>query len=228
MLNVLMQTLTGLLAVVGGFVGARMSVRGSDRATAQRAVAARREEWWRRFTWAAELTLDDSSTKRASGLRVLTQLALSDLSQRDEYLILDAFPGRVLGESEEDKSFGTTEEQVAAAQLRVALDHKLGRNTQDYVRRLAGPSHALRVASVRNRRMHNAAYACALVGSLIALSLLGVGVGDSPLLWCAFAAGFLATVANGLLGYFKFKDRELNLLRTADTIDAEVASKPVE
>lgn len=227
MLNLLMQTLTGLLAVVGGFVGARMSVRGSDRATTQREVAARREEWWRRFTWAAGLALDDSSARRAAGLRVLAQLALSDLSQRDEYLILDAFPGRVLGESEEDISTDTIEEQVAAAQLRVELDRRLGRGTQDYVRRLAGQSHALRVASMRSRRMHAATYGCALAASVIALGLAGTGLGDSPLLWCALAANFLAAVAVGLMGYFKFKDRALNLMLTANAIDAEVASKDV-
>ena len=155
----------------------------------------------------------------------MTQLALSDLSQRDECLILDAFPRRVLGESEEDAFLGTTEEQVAAAQLRVALDHKLGRNTQVYIRRLAGQSHALRVAAARSRRLHVAAYACASVGSMIALSLVGFEVDDSPLLWCAFVAAFIATVANGLLGYFKFKDREFNLLRTADAIDTEDAEK---
>src|SRR3712207_6620969 len=54
----------GLLTATGALVGVRFSVRGGDRATQQRELAARREEWWRRFTWASELALDESPSKR--------------------------------------------------------------------------------------------------------------------------------------------------------------------
>lgn len=59
-------------------------------------MADRREEWWRRFTWAAQLAMDDSSTKRVAGLKLLAKLAQSDLAQRDECALLDVFQGRVL------------------------------------------------------------------------------------------------------------------------------------
>src|SRR5262249_19516831 len=75
----------GLLTAGGALLGVRLSVRGSNRA-----------EWWRRFTWAADLALDSSAVKRVAGLKLLTKLAQSDLAQRDDYLLLDVFQGRVL------------------------------------------------------------------------------------------------------------------------------------
>jgi hypothetical protein len=77
----------GLLTAGGALLGVRFAVRGNNRA-----------EWWRRFTWAAELALDNSSVKRVTGLKLLTRLAQSDLAQRDDYLLLDVFQGRVLDE----------------------------------------------------------------------------------------------------------------------------------
>ncbi|MGH3925756.1 MAG: hypothetical protein ACRDTT_23335 [Pseudonocardiaceae bacterium] len=77
----------GLLTAGGALLGVRLAVRGNNRA-----------EWWRRFTWAAELALDDSSVRRMTGLKLLTKLAQSDLAQRDDYLLLDVFQGRVLDE----------------------------------------------------------------------------------------------------------------------------------
>jgi hypothetical protein len=87
--NVWLQTglslLVGLLTAGGALIG--LSVQGNNRA-----------EWWRRFTWAANLALDDSPVKRVAGLKLLTKLAQSDLAQRDECLLLDVFQGRVLDE----------------------------------------------------------------------------------------------------------------------------------
>jgi hypothetical protein len=77
----------GLLTAGGALLGVRLAVRGNNRA-----------EWWRRFTWAAELALDDSATKRVTGLKLLTKLARSDLAQHDDYLLLDVFHERVLDE----------------------------------------------------------------------------------------------------------------------------------
>lgn len=86
----------GLLTAGGAFFGVRHTARGNDRATEQRDLAARREEWWRRFTWAADLARDESEVNRALGLRLLTALARSDLAQRDEVLLLEVFSQRVL------------------------------------------------------------------------------------------------------------------------------------
>jgi hypothetical protein len=87
--NLWLQTglslVVGLLTAGGALIGVRMSVRGNNRA-----------EWWRRFTWAADLALDESSVKRVAGLKLLTKLAQSDLAQGDDYLLLDVFQGRVL------------------------------------------------------------------------------------------------------------------------------------
>ncbi|KFZ79202.1 hypothetical protein ED92_26810 [Amycolatopsis sp. MJM2582] len=88
--------LVGVLATSGAFVGARLGARANDRATEQRERAARREEWWRRFTWAAELAVDDAPVKRVAGLKLLTKLAQSELAQADELALLDVFQGRVL------------------------------------------------------------------------------------------------------------------------------------
>ncbi|GAB3474075.1 hypothetical protein [Amycolatopsis cihanbeyliensis] len=91
-----LSLLVGLLTAGGALFGVRHAVRGNDRATEQRDLAARREEWWRRFIWAAELALDESPAKRVAGLKLLGKLAQSDLAHRDECLLLDVFQGRVL------------------------------------------------------------------------------------------------------------------------------------
>lgn len=91
-----LSILVGLLTAGGAYLGVRHATRGNDRATEQRELAARREEWWRRFVWAADLALDESRVKRVVGLKLLTKLGQSDLAERDEALLLDAFQGRVL------------------------------------------------------------------------------------------------------------------------------------
>ncbi|MFC6088094.1 hypothetical protein [Saccharothrix lopnurensis] len=92
----MLPLVVGLLTAGGAFLGVRHSVHGNDRATEQRELAARREEWWRRFTWAAELALDQDPAKRVAGLKLLTKLGQSDLAQADESVLLDVFQGRVL------------------------------------------------------------------------------------------------------------------------------------
>lgn len=95
-LQAVLALATGLLTAAGAWLGVRHSVRGNDRAIVQRELAARREEWWRRFTWAAELALDESSVKQVAGLKLLTHLARSELAQDDDLRLLDVFQGRVL------------------------------------------------------------------------------------------------------------------------------------
>jgi hypothetical protein len=114
---------------------------------------------------------------------------------------------------------GTAEEQVAAAQLRLALDRVLGYITPDYVRRLAGESHALRSAARRNRRIHSAVQLSTLASSIVGLSLICTQAGSSPLLWCAAALSAFVVAAISFSMYFKFKERETNLLQTAESIE---------
>uniref|UniRef100_UPI003F490CE1 hypothetical protein n=1 Tax=Amycolatopsis sp. CA-096443 TaxID=3239919 RepID=UPI003F490CE1 len=71
---------------------------------------ARREEWWRRFAWAAGLALDKSPAKQTAGLTLLTALAESDLVQRDECLLLDVFHRSVLDGLLDELSEPGTEE----------------------------------------------------------------------------------------------------------------------
>jgi hypothetical protein len=94
--------LIGLLTAGGAYLGVRHATQGNDRATQQRELAARREEWWRRFIWAADLAMDDSPIKRVVGLKLLAKLAQSDLAQRDEAQLLDVFQERVLDKLLED------------------------------------------------------------------------------------------------------------------------------
>ncbi|RAS66852.1 hypothetical protein C8D87_103191 [Lentzea atacamensis] len=93
-----LSLLVGVLTATAALVGVRVSTRGNDRATTQRELAARREEWWRRFVWASELALDPAPVKRVAGLKLLAKLAQSELAARDECLLLDVFQGRVLDE----------------------------------------------------------------------------------------------------------------------------------
>lgn len=88
-----LSLLVGLMTAGGALIGVRLSVQGSNRA-----------EWWRRFTWAAELSLDRSPTKRVAGLKLLAKLSQSNLAQHDDYLLLDVFQGRVLDELLRDLS----------------------------------------------------------------------------------------------------------------------------
>lgn len=104
----------GLLTAGGAFLGIRHSTRGNDRATDQRELAARREEWWRRFVWAAQLTLDESEVKRVAGLKLLVTLGQSELAKRDECQLLDVFQGRVLDALLDDLSKSANEGGSAA------------------------------------------------------------------------------------------------------------------
>ncbi|MFK0244610.1 hypothetical protein ACIQUM_07915 [Amycolatopsis azurea] len=88
----------GVLAATAAYFGARQGARSNDRATEQRDLAARREEWWRRFTWAAELAMNESAAKRTLGLSLMLKLARSELAQQDEYDLLDVFHQRTLGD----------------------------------------------------------------------------------------------------------------------------------
>ncbi|MER7013166.1 tetratricopeptide repeat protein [Saccharopolyspora sp. NPDC000359] len=86
--------LVGLMTASGAYLGVRHTVRGADRATAQRELAARREEWRQRFSLAAEYALDDSPQKRAAGMAMLAKLRGSELAREDDVALLDEFRNR--------------------------------------------------------------------------------------------------------------------------------------
>lgn len=73
---------TIVVATVALFVGLR-TIR-------QRDLADRRDQWWKRFAWAADLTLSDEGHRRDLGLRSLDLLAGSRLGGDEELELLDA------------------------------------------------------------------------------------------------------------------------------------------
>lgn len=73
---------TLVVATVALFVGLR-TIR-------QRDLADRRDQWWKRFTWAMELTLAADLADRDLGLDVLEQLGRSRLAGLEELEVLDA------------------------------------------------------------------------------------------------------------------------------------------
>lgn len=73
---------TLVVASVALFVGLR-TIR-------QRDLADRRDQWWSRFRWAADLTMGEDEHSRRIGLEVLTLLAHSRLAADEELELLDA------------------------------------------------------------------------------------------------------------------------------------------
>lgn len=75
---------TALLAFVGGALGAALSYLAVVRGDRLREVAARREEWGRRFTAALDDLGDDSARRRLLGQTLLEELSGSALATDEE------------------------------------------------------------------------------------------------------------------------------------------------
>ncbi|MCW2681977.1 MAG: hypothetical protein JWM62_3378 [Frankiales bacterium] len=73
---------TLVVATVALFVGLR-TIR-------QRDLADRRDQWWKRYQWATDLTLSSDDHRRDLGLRALELLAVSGLAGVEEIDMLDA------------------------------------------------------------------------------------------------------------------------------------------
>lgn len=84
-------------ALVGAVAGALIAGHYTRLETQQREFAARREEWWRRFEWAATLALSGTEMGQAAGLHVLAELGESALAGTDEARLLQTFSQAVLG-----------------------------------------------------------------------------------------------------------------------------------
>lgn len=72
---------TLVVASVALFVGVR-TIR-------QRDLADRRDQWWKRFVWAMELTWSADEPRRALGLEALELLGRSRLAAAEEIELLD-------------------------------------------------------------------------------------------------------------------------------------------
>lgn len=106
--------LAGFLgAVLGGVVAPSIAGRYSRQATAQRELAGRREEWGRRFCFAAELVVRDAEPARRLGVAILTSLADSDLAGRDEVGLIYAAT-ETLAERDTPGDTGLTEQHLYA------------------------------------------------------------------------------------------------------------------
>lgn len=77
------------LAPVATLVVASVALFVGLRTIRQRDLADRRDQWWKRYQWATDLTLDPDFHRRDLGLRVLDLLAGSRLAGEEEVDLLD-------------------------------------------------------------------------------------------------------------------------------------------
>jgi hypothetical protein len=88
--------LVGVLTAGGALLGVRMNGRVGDRATDQRELQGRREEWSKRFYEILAYVVDESPRKRAAGLHLMSGLAESELAGPDERKLMEVLADRVL------------------------------------------------------------------------------------------------------------------------------------
>src|SRR4029453_15042999 len=75
--------------------------------------------------------------------------------------------------------------------------------------------------SQRNRRIHNAFQSIIIVGSIITTSVTSE-IGKQPSFkWIAAGLSISVCISAGFTGYFKFRERAMNLRQTADAIEHE-------
>lgn len=103
----------GFLTAGGALLGVRLNGRVGDRATEQREMQGRREEWSKRFYEILAYVVDESPQKRTAGLHLMSALAESELAGPDELKLMQALADRVLnpllremGESELSSAAG--------------------------------------------------------------------------------------------------------------------------
>lgn len=119
---------TALLAFLGGALGAALSYLAVVRGDALREVAARREEWGRRFTAALDDLGDDGARRRLLGQTLLEELSGSPLATDEE---------RRLAVEVLTQAAATTAD---GQDLRTLTDARLAATT--FVRAGAGQEHA--------------------------------------------------------------------------------------
>lgn len=86
-----LTVLVGACTVAGSFLVVRIWPRRAHRSAAeQRERASARAEWFRRFRWAAELTLQPEPAAQTAGFAALDVLAESELASKDDVNLLAA------------------------------------------------------------------------------------------------------------------------------------------
>ena len=85
------------LAPVATLVVATVALYIGLRTIRQRDLADRRDQWWKRFIWAADLTLSEEDHRRDLGLRAMDLLASSAMAGDEEIDMLDTAVTAELG-----------------------------------------------------------------------------------------------------------------------------------
>ncbi|MFD6897829.1 PDDEXK nuclease domain-containing protein [Rhodococcus sp. NPDC060086] len=92
-----LQIILSILTLIAAGTSAFLVWRANTRATEQRELQARREEWWRRFQYATELALDINNPHRSNvGVQLVRAMITSSLAGRDELLAADTVLDEVL------------------------------------------------------------------------------------------------------------------------------------
>lgn len=82
-------------ADVADRVGGRHAEEAA-KATLQREIAGRREEWWRRMSWALKATTSENAREAHIGFRMVAELLRSDLATPDDLALGDIVSDAVL------------------------------------------------------------------------------------------------------------------------------------
>jgi len=78
-----------------------------------------------------------------------------------------------------------------------------------------------REESGRYRRTHNLLQAVIIVGSITTTSVTSAIGQEASFKWIAVCLSISVGIAAGFIGYFKFRERAMNLRQTADAIEQE-------
>lgn len=71
--TILLQSCIGVLTISGSFLAARLGARETE-------LRSRREEWWRRYTWAVDAINSEDSLKVAAGCAALESMYFAELA----------------------------------------------------------------------------------------------------------------------------------------------------
>jgi hypothetical protein len=143
-----------LAVLLAAAIGAAVSLRTLTQraALAQQREADNRSEWWNRAQWALDSALSADPRRTELGLGVLAVLADSGLASPEDLKIITVAWQDPLHRAPAQPSIVPQSEaavpgyraasrdpgvQVAAANLRLVTDRRLGRSTPDWVKDLA-------------------------------------------------------------------------------------------
>jgi ABC-type uncharacterized transport system fused permease/ATPase subunit len=71
------------------------------------------------------------------------------------------------------------------------------------------------------RKVHNRFQSVIIIGSLLTSAITTAAVKYASLEWAAVAISFTVGVSAGMTGYFKFRERSMNLQQAADQLEHE-------